>query len=258
MASKQTLDKISKALMEPWGFETQRMARSFARKLAQTMLRYRPRSATSQHRSRCTSRGRACGLVGCPVCDRYRRIAFAMEAHTLFDPLSKASSGYEVYFVTIVPEDALMPLKSLPRVDWMSLRRRYSRLLKKALGEDVIALMGPDIDVHRHKMCCLHLHALVAVPVGQIGFRQFTETLVAAFNPYRKGAVRPVLKKVVKPRHKSFYRLGTYIVRSRFSVASKVRKSRGVFLGRREVRIRQFLENLSPRSRIIRIGKGVV
>ena len=258
MASKQTLDKISKARMEPWGFETQLMAAWFARKVAAVMLQRRPNSVLAQLRHQCAVGKQVCGLVGCPVCDRYRRIAFAVEAHNLFYPLSKKSSKYDVYFVTIVPDDGLMPLKDLPKVDWMALRLRYSRWIKDALGPKVIALMGPDIDVHPRKLCCLHLHAFVAVPAGQITFRCFTEALVGAFNPRRHGAARPVLKKVVKARPKNFYRLATYILKSRFSVASKVHKHNGVFLGKREFRIRQFLQALSPRSRIVRIGKGVV
>lgn len=200
----------------------------------------------------CAAGRKACRLTGCPNCNRSRRAVFAMEVAKLFRPLDNAGT-HDNYFVTIIPNDSRMRLNRLPGVNWKSRRRCYERLLRRVLGPGAVARVGLDVDVRRRGRCCLHLHGVIAVPVGAISYRRLTERLVEAFNPHRIGAKRPVRKEWIIGR-KGYWKVATYTMKSLFAVASKVHKHNGVFLGKREVPIRTFMSGIHPRARIIRIN----
>ncbi|HEX2858588.1 MAG TPA: hypothetical protein VHP58_00025 [Alphaproteobacteria bacterium] len=197
--------------------------------------------------------GYPCQLVGCPECDRLRRIRIARKYTRLFEALRV--DAYQLYFPGIVPADTFIPAGDLGSCDWLVRRVAYRNQLKTAFnGLDVCGLFGVDID-WRQGGWGLHLHGVMAIRgrhgnVSSYLYRRITERLVESFNPYYQDAAVPVRKKDIYNLPEAL----TYLHKSKFSVAGNGWKQQGIELGKREVELRIFLAGISPRKRLLKIG----
>lgn len=190
----------------------------------------------------------ACESVACPIRQRLYRARFAKHYTPIFERLRQ--KGWDIYLLTIVPADAVVSQNALPKINWKRRRKEYKAMFQRAVeGLEVKAVVAPDIDV-RGGAFSLHLHALCAV--RNYGYRNFTERLVQEFNPLRIGGRFPV-KKV--PQDEGLPSALTYVVKGMASVASKIRKRRGVYIGSREVPYRLFLDSMTFENRTFKVWK---
>ena len=192
----------------------------------------------------------SCGSVACPVCQRLFRGRFAKHYTPIFDRLRQ--KGWDIYLLTIVPADAVVSQEALSKISWARRRKVYKAMFSRAVeGLEVKAIVAPDIDL-RKGVFSLHLHAVCAV--RNYGYRAFTERLVQEFNPLRIGGAYPVKKVPIEDGLPSAL---TYVVKGMVSVASKVRKRRGVYTGKREVPYRIFLDSMTFANRTFKVWKKI-